>query len=125
MRNQWTRLLLVGAGATTLFVSPALSQSQQIEGIVVTNQNGQMTLKTPQGDLRIAVPQDTRVRSISGPFSGQKETVPITAVIPGLPVTVEADGGPGALVAREIDYKAKDYKTAAQIQAGVQETARK
>ena len=31
----------------------------------------------------------------------------------------------GQLVASEVDYKASDYKTAAQIQAGVQETARR
>jgi outer membrane protein OmpA-like peptidoglycan-associated protein len=40
-------------------------------------------------------------------------------------VTIQVEGSEGHLVASEIDYKAKDYKTAAQIQAGVQETARR
>src|SRR5262249_27958312 len=57
--------------------------------------------------------------SISGAF--KKEVVPPTALIPGLPVTMDVEGN----VASEVDYKAKDYKTAAQIQAGVEETARR
>lgn len=125
MAKRAFRWLMVGAGVATLYVAPAPAQMQQIQGIVVTNQNGQLTVKTPQGDQTIALPPDARVRSISGPLGGQKETVPATALIPGLPVTIEAEGGGGQLVARNVDYKAKDYKTAAQIQAGVQETARR
>jgi len=109
----------------TLLATPAFAQSQEMQGIVVTNQHGRLTLKTPQGDQTIVVPPGTRVRSISGAFNGNKETVPLTAVIPGLPVVVDVDSSSGQLVATEIDYKAKDYKTAAQIQAGVQETARR
>jgi outer membrane protein OmpA-like peptidoglycan-associated protein len=119
------RMLIIGIGATSLYVAPALAQAQKIEGIVVTNQNGQLTIKTPSGDQTIVLPPDARVRSISGALGGQKEVVPVTALIPGLPVTIEADTSSGQVVAREVDYKAKDYKTAAQIQAGVQETARR
>src|SRR3954452_10804310 len=125
MNDHLSRLLIVGAGAATLIVAPALAQSQEIQGIVVTNQNGRLTIKTPQGDQTIMVPSHIRVRSISGAFNGQKEIVPLTAVIPGLPVVIDVDSSAGNLVATEIDYKAKDYKTAAQIQAGVEETARR
>lgn len=118
-------MLILAASAASLQVAPALAQSQKIEGIIVTNQNGMLTVKTPAGDQSIALPPNTRVRSISGPLGGQKETVPTTALIPGLPVTIEADSSSGRPVALEVDYKAKDYKTAAQIQAGVQETARR
>src|SRR4029450_54303 len=118
------RILIIGAGAALAF-APALAQTQEIRGIVVTNRNGQLTIKTPSGDQTIILPADTRVRSISGALGGQKEVVPVSALIPGLPVTIEADTSSGQVVAREVDYKAKDYKTAAQIQAGVQETARR
>ena len=125
MSNRWNRLLLIGAGAMTLIAAPVLAQVHKMEGIVVTNQNVRITLKTPSGDQTLVVAPNTRVRSISGPFSGQKEDVPLTAVIPGLPVVVDVDGSSGQMVVLGIDYKAKDYKTAAQIQAGVQETARR
>src|SRR4051794_15011424 len=121
----WSKLLVVSAGAAMLIGTPAIAQTQEVRGIVVTNQNGHITLKTPHGDQTIVVPPQTRVRSISGAFNGNKEIVPLTAVIPGLPVIIDAHGSGGRLVANEIDYKAKDYKTAAQIQAGVQETARR
>lgn len=125
MANRFSRLIIAGAGAALFSAGSATAQQQELSGIVVTNQNGRLTLKTPQGDQTIVVPPDIRVRSISGAFNGNKEVVPLTAVIPGLPVVVDVNSNGGQLVAAEIDYKAKDYKTAAQIQAGVQETARR
>jgi len=113
------RLLIIGLSAAALQIAPALAQSHEIEGIIVTNQNGQLTVKTPAGNQTIALAPDVRVRSLSGAFS--KKAAPAASLIPGLPVKIQADGN----VAREIDYRAKDYKTAAQIQAGVEETARR
>ena len=125
MANRATRFLLVGATAAAFYAVPVLAQ-EKLQGIVVTNQNGVLTIKTPSGNQPVAVGPDVRVRSISGALGGQKETVPQTSLIPGLPVVVEGAPGPGGhFVANEIDYKAKDYKTAAQIQAGVEETARR
>lgn len=112
--------LLVVCSAVSL-ASPALAQSQEIQGIVVTNHNHEILLKTPHGDQTIRLNPNVRVRSISGAFNSNKQVVPLTSVIPGLPIVATMEGG----VATEIDYKAKEYKTAAQVQAGVQETARR
>ena len=121
MGRRPVRLLIVAASAAALHMAPLVAQSHQLQGIVVTNKNGQLTVKTPHGNETIALSHDVRVRSISGAFNANKQVVPTTSLIPGLPVTIQADGN----VAREVDYKAKDYKTAAQIQAGVEETARR
>ena len=125
MGNRFSKLIFLGAATITFLGTPAIAQIHKMEGIVVTNQNGRLTIKTPSGDQTITVPPNTRVRSISGALGGQRETVPLTAVIPGLPVVVDVDSSSGQPVAANIDYKAKDYKTAAQIQAGIQETARR
>lgn len=125
MARHAIRLSILAVSAAILQVAPGHAQTHQIQGIVVTNHNGQLTIKTPQGDQTIALPHNTRVRSISGALGGQKQTVPVTALIPGLPVTIEVDNSAGHSVATNVEYKAKDYKTAAQIQAGVQETARR
>ena len=125
MAERLGRFIVVGAALAAFAIGPAFAEANEIQGIVVTNQDGRLTIKTQQGDQAIVVPPGTRVRSISGAFNGKKETVPLTAVIPGLPVVIDVDSSTGQLVATEIDYKAKDYKTAAQIQAGVQETARR
>jgi outer membrane protein OmpA-like peptidoglycan-associated protein len=125
MAKRAFRLMILGASAAALYVAPLLAQAQEIQGIIVTSENGQITVKTPQGDQALTLSPDARIRSVSGPLGGQKETVPPTALIPGLPVTIEADNSTGQLVATSIEYKAKDYKTAAQIQAGVQQTAQR
>ena len=125
MPSRGIRLMLAAVGAAALYCVPASSEPREIQGIVVTNQNGQLTIKTPAGNQTFSLPADARIRSISGPLGGQKETVPATSLLPGLPVTIEGDDMGGQFVIREVDYKAKDYKTAAQIQAGVEETARR
>ena len=121
MPSRVIRLMIIGASAAALTINPALAQTQKVEGIVVANRDGQLIVKTPQGDQTIALARDARIRSVSGPLGGQKETVPPTALIPGLPITIEADSSGGQLVARDIEYQAKDFKTAAQIQAGTSE----
>lgn len=121
MFNRATRILIVGASAMALYAAPAIAQTHEVQGIVVTNKNGQLTVKTPSGNTTYHMSPNVRVRSISGAFNGNKEVMPVTSLLPGLPVTIEAQGQ----VAHEIDYKAKDYKTAAQIQAGVEETSRR
>lgn len=115
------RMVIVGASLATFCLAPAIAQMQEIQGIVVSNRNGQLVIKTPSGDQTIALAPDARIRSVSGALGGQKETVSPSALIPGLPITIDADSSGGQLVARDIEYKAKDFKTAAQIQAGNQE----
>jgi outer membrane protein OmpA-like peptidoglycan-associated protein len=125
MPSRGIRLMIVAAGSAVLYCAPAASAPREIQGIVVTNQNGQLTIKTPAGNQTFSLSADSRIRSISGPLGGQKEEVPATSLLPGLPVTIEGDDASGQFVISEIDYKAKDYKTAAQIQAGVEETTRR
>src|SRR3954464_12609139 len=115
------KLLAAFALATTMMSVPASAQEQEVKGIVVTNQGGVLTVKTPGGDQTIQLGGGIRVRSVSGVFGASKTEVPASSLLPGLPVTIDMEGG----VATEIDYKAGDYKTAAQIEAGVQETTRR
>ncbi len=122
MRISKSRLFALTAAGSILMSSLALAAPQQVKGIVVTNENGQLTLTTPAGNQTIALSPDAEVRSISGPLGGQKESVPASALIAGLPVTIELDD---AGQATKVQYKASDYKTAAQIQAGVEATAAK
>lgn len=117
--------MILGASVAAMLSAPALSAPRQVQGIVVTNQNGELTIKTPAGNQTFSLPADARIRSISGPLGGQKEDMPATSLLPGLPVTLEGDDASGQLVISNVEYKAKDYKTAAQIQAGVEETARR
>jgi outer membrane protein OmpA-like peptidoglycan-associated protein len=123
--SRLNRNLLAAALLAAAFQTPAIAAPVKVQGVVVTNQNGQLTIKTPNGDQTIVLPPNTPIRSISGVFGGQKEEVSHAALLPGLPVTIEGDDSSGRVVAGKVDYKASDYKTAVQINAGVQETARR
>src|SRR6188508_2843992 len=103
MLKRATRLLIIGVAAASLNISPALAQMQEIQGIVVTNKDGQLTVKTPQGDQTIALSPSARIRSVSGAFGGQKDVVPPSALIPGLPVVLEVDSSSGRAVAMDVE----------------------
>jgi outer membrane protein OmpA-like peptidoglycan-associated protein len=114
------RLPIIGVICAALISAAAAAGPDSIKGIVVTNNNGQLTIKTPSGNQTLSVGAAAQIRSISGPLGGQKQEVPATALLPGLPVSIDMDDG--GQVSR-VEYKASDYKTAAQIQAGVEATA--
>ncbi len=118
-----SKLSLIVAGSLLVAATATTAEAGEIKGIIVTNQNGQLTVKTPAGNQPVSLSVDAKVRSISGPLGGQKEDQPASALIPGLPVTIETDDATGQ--ATKVEYKASDYKTAAQIQAGVEATAAK
>jgi len=118
-------LLLASAIVTFSGASPALAAPHQIEGIIVSHTAGQITVKTMSGNQSIGLSPSVRIRSVSGVFGGSKEQQPAGALIAGLPVTIQADDSSGHLVADEIDFKKSEHKTARQVQAGVEETARR
>ena len=103
----------------------ASAAPQEVKGIIVTNQNGLLTVKTKNGQSGHPNRARRQIQSVSGPLGGQKQTVPVSSLIPGLPISVDGDDFTGQLVASRIEYKSSDYKTAAQIQAGVEATADK
>lgn len=120
------RSALFAGAAVAFMAAPAIAQEQRMEGIIVTHTQNQLTVKTPSGNQTIMMAPGVRVRSISGAFNGNKEIVPESSLIPGLPIVIDyTHGAGGHVVAHEIDYKAKDFKVAAQVQAGVEETARR
>ena len=122
MRISKARLFALSAAGSIFLSSLALAAPQQVKGIVVSNQNGQLTLNTPSGSQVISLSPGAEVRSISGPLGRQKQSMPTSALIAGLPVAIDLNDSGQAI---KVEYKASDYKTAAQIQAGVEATAAK
>lgn len=125
MKSRAVGLVGIASLAVAIYAAPVSAAPQEVKGIIVNHIGGQITIKTDQGvNQSIALSPNVRVRSISGPFGASKQVMPITALIPGLPVTIEADDSSGHLVANEIDYRKSEHKTASQVQAGVEETKR-
>ena len=67
MANRLSRLIIGGVGAVTVIVAPAAAQTHELQGIVVTNQNGRLTIKTPHGDQTISV---FHINAATGLLSG-------------------------------------------------------
>jgi len=77
-------------------------------------------IKSQDGNQVIAALDDsTKVQAIKGKLGLRRSDLGFTALVPGLPVDVEAEGPPDKLVAKSIKFKAGDLKTANQIQAGL------
>ena len=91
MGNRAFRFLIIGATAAALCAAPTLAQGQ-VQGIVVTNKDGMLTVKTPSGNQVYHLSPSVRIRSISGALGGQKKVVPPSSLLPGLPVTIDAHG---------------------------------
>src|SRR3546814_3984020 len=66
----------------------------------------------------IAVDETTRIKASGGFLGLSRSKLGAESLLNGLPVSVETLQWDGGLVAREIDLKNKDLKTAAMIRSG-------
>src|SRR5689334_15486557 len=92
------RTTFIALTAASIYAVPATAQEQRMEGIIVTHQHGQLTVKTPSGNQTIALAPGVRVRSISGPLNASKQVVPEASLVPGLPIIIDYTHGPGGHV---------------------------
>ena len=51
-------------GASLLCSTPALAQANEIQGIVLTNQDGHLMIETPHGDRTISRAPHARIKSV-------------------------------------------------------------
>jgi outer membrane protein OmpA-like peptidoglycan-associated protein len=104
-------------------VGIARAQDEQtIKGLIAGRDGANMIVKGPSGNVTIALNDATQVEAVKGAFGFKKETMGLTALVPGLPVEVKFTGSPGQFTATKIKFKADDLKTANEIQAGLTPT---
>jgi len=120
-------LMLCGLTAVVLVVAgSALGQKQTVKGLI-TGRNGEnMTVKTQDGNtVTVTLTDNTKIEAVKGKFGARREDLGMTALIPGLPVEVEAEQSGSQLVAQSVKFRATSLNTANQIQAGLQPTDEK
>jgi len=124
MRKDARRLLFLGLAAASMLAvaGTALGQKTTIKGLIVGRDGANVIIK-PQEGMQVTVTLDdsTKVQAIKGKLGVRRSDLSFTALVPGLPVEVEAEGS-NPLVAKSIKFKASDLKTANQIQAGLTPT---
>jgi outer membrane protein OmpA-like peptidoglycan-associated protein len=125
--NKNMKQLLLGATIAALLVSvssfAADGDKSKIKGMITGVQGNTITVKDANNaEKTFTVSPTTKIQSISGLVGAQQKKVEQTALIPGLPVTADVVAAGAGFDATEVEFKASDFKTAQQVQAGLAPT---
>jgi outer membrane protein OmpA-like peptidoglycan-associated protein len=113
---------------TFLLTSPlAIAQSTQVKGIIDGRTGATMSVKVPGSpDTTVLLSDATDVQEVEGVFHGRKKEMPMTSLIPGLPVDISGSmNAQNQLAADSVKFKGSDLKAAMDAQAGLQPTMQK
>ena len=125
MREHSTGLALCGrmAALMLIVIGIALGQTTNIKGLIVGRDGADVKIKSQQGNtVTVTLDDSTKVQAVKGKLGLRRSDMGLTALVPGLPVDVEAEGPSNQLVAKSVKFKASDLKTANLIQAGLTPT---
>ena len=100
------------------------AQKVNIEGLIKARNGAQMILQTPSDpNLVVLLTDTTQVGQVQGLLKARKKEMSMAALIPGLPVKVEATpNADNVLVATSVSFKGNDLQQAQAIEAGMHET---
>jgi len=104
---------------TTVPPPSEMTKGPEIEGIISARSGARMQVTNKDGAKSVITINDaTKITASGGFLSLNKDRLPTTSLLNGLPVSVETLQGGGQLVATKIDLKNKDLKTATMIHNG-------
>jgi OmpA-OmpF porin, OOP family len=118
-------VLLMAAFAMS---SPPIVAQTKIQGVIDGRSGPSMSLRTPDSppDTTVLLTDTTNVGEVEGVFHARSKQMPMTALIPGLPVQVSGTtNAQNQLVADSVKFKGSDLKAAMDAQAGLQPTMQK
>jgi OOP family OmpA-OmpF porin len=121
-----TVITLLMAGFT-LTSRLAIAQETQIQGVIDGRSGATMSLRIVSSpDATVLLTDSTDVGEVEGLFKARTKQMPMTALIPGLPVQVKGSyNAQNQLVADSVKFKGSDLKAAMDAQAGLQPTEQK
>ena len=121
-----TRIALLMAGFI-LSSQLAIAQETQIQGVIDGRSGATMSLQiVGSPDAAVLLTDSTDVGEVEGLLRARTKQMPMTALIPGLPVQVKGSyNTQNQLVADSVKFKGSDLKTAMDAQAGLQPTEQK
>ncbi len=113
--------------STLAFALPGIAQDAQIQGVIDGRSGPTMSLQQAGSpDATVLLTDSTQVGEVEGVFHGRTKQMPMTALIPGLPVQVKGSyNAQNQLVADSVKFKGSDLKAAMDAQAGLQPTEQK
>jgi OmpA-OmpF porin, OOP family len=104
----------------------AIAQTS-VQGVISGRSGATMTLQVVGApNIIVLLTDSTDVGELEGIFKARSKQMPMTALIPGLPVQVNGSiNAQGQLVADKVRFKGDDLKAAMDAQAGLQPTMQK
>jgi OOP family OmpA-OmpF porin len=122
-----TKFLALSITAFVLTAQLAIAQTK-VQGVIDGRSGPTMSLKTVDSppDTTVLLTDSTDVGEVEGLFHGRSKQMPMTALIPGLPVQVSGSmNAQNQIVADSVKFKGSDLKAAMDAQAGLQPTMQK
>jgi outer membrane protein OmpA-like peptidoglycan-associated protein len=112
-------LLLAG-----ILLLGGIASAQDVKGIINGRTGATMTLQTQEsGNVVVVLTDNTQVEEVEGLFRARTKQMTMTALIPGLPVSVSGSyNAQNQLVADTVKFKGSDLQHAEDIQAGLAPT---
>jgi outer membrane protein OmpA-like peptidoglycan-associated protein len=112
-------LLLAG-----ILLLGGIASAQDVKGIINGRTGATMTLQTQvSGNVVVVLTDNTQVEEVEGLFRARSKQMTMTALIPGLPVSVSGSyNAQNQLVADTVKFKGSDLQHAEDIQAGLAPT---
>jgi OmpA-OmpF porin, OOP family len=106
---------------------PAIAQETQLQGVIDGRSGPTMSIQVVGSpDATVLLTDSTEVGEIEGLFRARTKQMPMTALIPGLPIQVKGNyNAQNQLVADSVKFKGSDLKAAMDAQAGLQPTEQK
>jgi|HubBroStandDraft_3_1064219.scaffolds.fasta_scaffold161541_1 outer membrane protein OmpA-like peptidoglycan-associated protein len=112
-------LLLAG-----ILLLGGVASAQNVKGIINGRTGATMSLQTQDsGNVVVVLTDNTQVEEVEGLFRARSKQMNMTALIPGLPVSVSGSyNAQNQLVADTVKFKGSDLQHAEDIQAGLAPT---
>jgi len=112
-------LLLAG-----ILLFGGVASAQDVKGIINGRTGATMSLQTQDsGNVVVVLTDNTQVQEVEGLFRARSKQMNMTALIPGLPVSVSGSyNAQNQLVADTVKFKGSDLQHAEDIQAGLAPT---
>jgi OOP family OmpA-OmpF porin len=112
-------LLLAG-----ILLLGGIASAQDVKGIINGRTGATMTLQTQEsGNVVVVLTDNTQVEEVEGLFRARSKQMTMTALIPGLPISVSGSyNAQNQLVADTVKFKGSDLQHAEDIQAGLAPT---
>jgi len=106
------------AAFTLVATSAAFADPVKREGVIVSQNDTQLNVRTREGPLTVVLSPNTKIKETSGLSKSDRDT---KSLIAGLIITVKGEQQGDSITANSIEFKKNDWRAAIATKAGTQE----